>query len=243
MDSVPGAVDTALVGVEQLLEQAAVTSLVSLARSRSQNPHHLCLAVPGLCHTHHPHPGLEPACAYCARRGNAMMPDPMDLELDLPGPGPDPGPLGAAADLDDSYARPGAELLAKFAAEAVAVAGATVAEAATVAPAPDAVLHFRRSFAELLFGFGNELLDAAELGGSVEHARAQLASLKLDALEGCSPGSDGRMPSPSAAAGGSASAGGSAAAAAGGASAAASPAATGLQHLQHTWQSGAPAGA
>jgi len=67
--------------LEALLTDQAVALINPLARARRVSPHHLALAVPGLCHTHGPDRRVldgargGTACAYCRRRGNCFARD------------------------------------------------------------------------------------------------------------------------------------------------------------------------
>lgn len=59
--------------LEALSTGHAVGLVNGVARARRVSPHHLALAVPGLCHTHLPDArAVVPGCAYCARRGNVF---------------------------------------------------------------------------------------------------------------------------------------------------------------------------
>jgi len=61
--------------VDELLTLQAAAVLNAVAVSRRVSPHHLALAVPGLCHAHGPDDrAAVPGCAYCARRGNCFGP-------------------------------------------------------------------------------------------------------------------------------------------------------------------------
>lgn len=65
-----------LADIEWLLETHALAIVNHLARKRRVSPHHLALAVPGLCHSHVPddrlHTRAPDVCAYCQRRGNCF---------------------------------------------------------------------------------------------------------------------------------------------------------------------------
>lgn len=59
--------------VDDLLTSEAVGLVNRLAAARRVSPHHLALAVPGLCHAHGPDDRRAvPGCAYCARCGNCF---------------------------------------------------------------------------------------------------------------------------------------------------------------------------
>lgn len=59
--------------LEALATAHAVTIINAAARARRVSPHHLALAVPGLCHSHLPDErAVVPGCVYCARRGNCF---------------------------------------------------------------------------------------------------------------------------------------------------------------------------
>lgn len=59
--------------LEPVAVEFAVGLVNSVARARRVSPHHLALAVPGLCHVHLPDGrAAVPGCAYCARRGNSF---------------------------------------------------------------------------------------------------------------------------------------------------------------------------
>lgn len=62
-----------LEAVDDHLTSHAVGLVNRVAAARRVSPHHLALAVPGLCHSHGPD-GRDrvPGCAYCARRGNCF---------------------------------------------------------------------------------------------------------------------------------------------------------------------------
>ena len=60
--------------LELILSDTAVCLVNSAARARKVSPHHLALAVPGLCHTHGPDlRDHGQRCAYCRRRGNCFV--------------------------------------------------------------------------------------------------------------------------------------------------------------------------
>ena len=59
--------------VDDHLTSVAVGLVNRLAAARRVSPHHVALAVPGLCHVHGPDGRRAvPGCAYCARRGNCF---------------------------------------------------------------------------------------------------------------------------------------------------------------------------
>lgn len=59
--------------LEALTADFAVHLINRVAGARRVSPHHLALAVPGLCHAHLPDGrAAVPGCAYCARRGNCF---------------------------------------------------------------------------------------------------------------------------------------------------------------------------
>lgn len=59
--------------LDALATDHAVALVNSVARARRVSPHHLALAVPGLCHSHLPDErAAVPGCVYCARRGNCF---------------------------------------------------------------------------------------------------------------------------------------------------------------------------
>lgn len=59
--------------IETLASDHALKLINSVAAARRVSPHHLALAVPGLCHTHLPDErAAVPGCAYCRRRGNCF---------------------------------------------------------------------------------------------------------------------------------------------------------------------------
>ncbi len=58
--------------LETLLTDQALVLINPLARARRVSPHHLSLAVDGLCHTHGPDRRLHDRCGYCRRRGNCF---------------------------------------------------------------------------------------------------------------------------------------------------------------------------
>ena len=59
--------------VDDLLTEFALALVNALARARKVSPHHVALAVPGLCHTHVPDARLVDGCAFCRRRGNCFV--------------------------------------------------------------------------------------------------------------------------------------------------------------------------
>ena len=61
-----------LADVDNLLTLLGLDLVNRLARKRRVSPHHLALAVPGLCHTHAPDDRLIHGCHYCRRRGNCF---------------------------------------------------------------------------------------------------------------------------------------------------------------------------
>ena len=92
---------------EQLLIDFAVTLVVALAKQHKVNPHHLALAVPGLCHTHHPSPTVHAACVFCQRTGNVYAPSTVTAAAAEMDP-------AASSDLVDKHRRAIAAILAKF---------------------------------------------------------------------------------------------------------------------------------
>lgn len=64
--------DTTLETIDELLGDVALSLVNCLAARRRVSPHHLALAVPGLCHSHGPCRHLVADCAYCRRRGNCF---------------------------------------------------------------------------------------------------------------------------------------------------------------------------
>lgn len=61
--------------IDDLLTEVAVSLVNSVSRARKVSPHHVALAVPGLCHTHCPDARVMRDCAYCRRKGNVFARD------------------------------------------------------------------------------------------------------------------------------------------------------------------------
>lgn len=52
------------------LTDLAVCLINQTAAERRVSPHHLALAVPGVCHAHSPDTQIHADCSFCHRRGN-----------------------------------------------------------------------------------------------------------------------------------------------------------------------------
>jgi hypothetical protein len=65
--------DVTVRGIDDLLSDVALSLVNSVAARRRVSPHHLALAVSGLCHSHGPCRDLVAGCAYCRRRGNCFL--------------------------------------------------------------------------------------------------------------------------------------------------------------------------